>query len=74
MELEKAGSNVTVVYRQNAYSKSVKPWILPQFDSLVRNEKITMHFGTDVIDIKDESVVLEKDKRHLKYLTIMSSP
>lgn len=61
MELEKAGSNVTVVYRQNAYSKSVKPWILPQFDSLVRHDMIDMHFGTDVKDIKDESVVLEKD-------------
>src|SRR5699024_2757049 len=31
MELEKAGSNVTVVYRRNAYSKSVKPWILLQY-------------------------------------------
>lgn len=61
MELEKAGSNVTVVYRRNAYSKSVKPWILPQFDSLVRHEKIDMHFGTDVKDIKDGSVVLEKE-------------
>lgn len=61
IELEKAGSNVTVVYRQGAYSKSVKPWVLPQFDSLVKHDKIDMHFNTEVIDIKDDSVVLEKE-------------
>lgn len=61
IELEKAGSNVTVVYRQGAYSKSVKPWVLPQFDSLVKNERVAMHFSTDVVDIKDDSVVLEKE-------------
>ena len=61
IELEKADSNVTVVYRQDAYSKSVKPWVLPQFDSLVKHEKIDMHFSTDVKDIKDDSVVLEKN-------------
>lgn len=61
IELEKAGARVTVVYRQDAYSKSVKPWILPQFDSLIRNKKITMHFNTEVLDIKDDSVVLEKE-------------
>ncbi|MFD2829363.1 YpdA family putative bacillithiol disulfide reductase [Corticicoccus populi] len=61
IELEKAGAGVTVVYRQDAYSKSVKPWVLPQFDSLVKNEQITMHFNTEVKDIKDKYVVLEKD-------------
>lgn len=63
IELEKAGARVTVVYRQNAYSKSVKPWILPQFDSLIKNEQISMHFNTAVKDIKNRSVVLEKDGR-----------
>jgi thioredoxin reductase (NADPH) len=61
IELEKAGARVTVVYRQDAYSKSVKPWILPQFDSLIRNEKIAMHFNTEVRDIKEGVVVLEKE-------------
>ncbi|GAA3725630.1 YpdA family putative bacillithiol disulfide reductase [Salinicoccus jeotgali] len=61
IELEKAGAEVTVVYRRDAYSKSVKPWILPQFDSLVKNDMIDMHFSTEVVDIKDQSVVLEKN-------------
>src|SRR5690606_36349355 len=37
IELFRAGASVTVIYRGSEYSPSVKPWILPGFDSLVRN-------------------------------------
>src|SRR5699024_11299229 len=29
LELHKAGANITVLYRGNTYSNSIKPWILP---------------------------------------------
>lgn len=61
LELEKAGANVTVVYRGEAYSESVKPWILPAFDSLVKNGAITMHFETEVLEITDGMVTIEKN-------------
>lgn len=40
IELEKAGANVTVLYRGSEYSKSIKPWILPNFESLANHEKL----------------------------------
>lgn len=61
LELERAGAHVTVVYRGETYSSSVKPWILPEFDSLVRQGKINMHFGTNVLRITEEEVIVQKD-------------
>ncbi len=39
LELEKAGANVTVLYRGGDYSPSIKPWILPNFTALVNHGK-----------------------------------
>ncbi len=61
LELERAGAAVTVVYRGADYSPSVKPWILPGFDSLVRNGAIDMHFNATVKKITEKTVVIEKD-------------
>lgn len=60
IELERAGAYVTVVYRGENYSASVKPWILPGFDSLVRHEKVNMHFNTKVTRITDEEVTVQQ--------------
>lgn len=59
LELEKAGANVTVVYRGASYSPSVKPWILPGFESLVNNGKIRMLFEAEVTEITEESVRIQ---------------
>lgn len=59
LELHKAGANVTVLYRGDKYSESVKPWILPLFEGLVEKGEIKMVFGATVERI-------EKD--HLLYL------
>ena len=61
LELVKAGARVTVIYRGNAYSKSIKPWILPEFESYVRNGIIKMEFNAVVKEIKEQSVIYEKD-------------
>ncbi|QTD42199.1 YpdA family putative bacillithiol disulfide reductase [Sporosarcina sp. Te-1] len=61
LELQRAGAEVTVVYRGDSYSPSVKPWILPGFDSLVRNGSIGMHFNSSVVEITEKSVTIEKD-------------
>ncbi len=57
MELEKAGARVTVVYRGTAYSSSIKPWILPEFKSLVRRGKVRMEFEAEVEEIKEREVI-----------------
>jgi len=59
LELHKAGARVTVSYRGSQYSPSVKPWILPEFEALVRNEEINMLFNSHVNEIRENEVVLE---------------
>lgn len=60
IELHKAGARVTVLYRGSSYSPSIKPWILPEFDSLVRNGSIRMEFEAHVKEITGDKVVFEK--------------
>ncbi|WP_077299643.1 YpdA family putative bacillithiol disulfide reductase [Virgibacillus pantothenticus] len=57
MELHKAGANVTVLYRGSKYSESIKPWILPEFDSLVRKEKVKMIFHAEVCEITNDALI-----------------
>lgn len=59
LELNKAKARVTVVYRGTDYSPSVKPWVLPEFDSCVRNGEIAMHFNSAVKEIREGQVVIE---------------
>lgn len=59
IELHKAGANVTVLYRGKEYSSSVKPWILPGFDSLVRKDEITMVFNAHIKEITKNAVSYE---------------
>jgi thioredoxin reductase (NADPH) len=60
LELVKAGARVTVLYRGKEYSSSIKPWILPEFESLVRNEVIKMEFNANVKEITEDQVVYTK--------------
>ncbi|KHF40366.1 YpdA family putative bacillithiol disulfide reductase [Halalkalibacter okhensis] len=59
LELEKAGARVTNLYRGSEYSTSVKPWILPEFDALVRHEKINLVFNAEVIEITRDEVIYQ---------------
>ncbi|MCM3713628.1 YpdA family putative bacillithiol disulfide reductase [Halalkalibacter oceani] len=59
LELEKAGARVTNLYRGSDYSSSVKPWILPEFESLVRHEKIKMEFNAEVKRITKDEVIYQ---------------
>lgn len=63
LELHKAGARVTVIYRGKEYSTSVKPWILPEFESLVRNGHVNMIFNSQVTDITKDAVTYSVDGR-----------
>ncbi|MDX5476540.1 MAG: YpdA family putative bacillithiol disulfide reductase [Bacillaceae bacterium] len=56
LELVKANARVTVVYRGSEYSPSIKPWILPEFEALVRNGTIRMVFEANVTEITEDTV------------------
>lgn len=65
LELVKADARVTVIYRGSTYSKSVKPWILPEFESLVNKGIIRMEFDSVVNEIKEDHVSFySKEKGH----------
>ncbi|MFC7060476.1 YpdA family putative bacillithiol disulfide reductase [Halobacillus seohaensis] len=59
LELVKAGANVTVLYRGEEYSKSIKPWILPQFEALVNKEIVKMEFCANLKEITEDQVIYE---------------
>ena len=63
LELHKAGARVTVVYRGSTYSSSIKPWILPEFEGVVKSGEITMLFESHVEEItQDEVKILQQNK------------
>ncbi|HHY73140.1 MAG TPA: YpdA family putative bacillithiol disulfide reductase [Bacillus bacterium] len=58
LELHKAGAkSITVLYRGSEFSGSIKPWILPEFESLIRDGYIKMEFNSFVKEITNESVI-----------------
>ncbi|MBO8154931.1 MAG: YpdA family putative bacillithiol disulfide reductase [Bacillaceae bacterium] len=61
LELVKAGARVTVIYRGSEYSPSIKPWILPQFDSLIQKDIVNMEFNARVTKITEHHVYYQKD-------------
>ncbi|WP_025117423.1 YpdA family putative bacillithiol disulfide reductase [Lysinibacillus fusiformis] len=61
LELNKAGARVTVAYRGSEYSSSIKPWVLPEFEGVVKTGEVDMHFNTNVLEIREHQVVLEID-------------
>ncbi|MFB9330406.1 YpdA family putative bacillithiol disulfide reductase [Paenibacillus aurantiacus] len=63
LELERAGAEVTVVYRGDAYSPSIKPWVRPLFESLVAKGRIAMRFRSRVIEIGPLHLVVESEGR-----------
>ncbi|TMV51534.1 YpdA family putative bacillithiol disulfide reductase [Paenibacillus mesophilus] len=61
MELVRVGAEVTVVYRGDAMSPSVKPWVRPLFDSLVNKGRVRMLFRSRVVGIGETHITIESD-------------
>ncbi|SNZ10408.1 thioredoxin reductase (NADPH) [Terribacillus aidingensis] len=61
LELHKAGANITALYRGSTYSKSVKPWILPEYESLARNGYIDHRFNAHIKEITETQVIFEEN-------------
>lgn len=59
LELVHAGARVSVIYRGTEYSPSIKPWILPEFEALVRNGTITMEFQASILKIDEHTVTYQ---------------
>nr|WP_247739052.1 YpdA family putative bacillithiol disulfide reductase [Bacillus sp. 165] len=57
LELVKAGARVTVLYRGATFSPSIKPWILPEFEALIRTGTINMVFNSYLKEITEKAVI-----------------
>ena len=66
MELSRVGAELTMVYRGDELSTSIKPWVKPLFESLVNKGKISLMLSSQVTEIKsDEVVVRLADGNHV---------
>lgn len=61
MDLYQAGAQVTMAYRREAFTDSVKAWVKPVIESAIKKGWITMHWNTVVQEIRENEVVLEKE-------------
>ena len=61
LELYRAGALVTLVHRGERMADSVKYWIKPDIDNRIKEGAVKACFGTRLVEIRPESVVVEKD-------------
>jgi thioredoxin reductase (NADPH) len=59
MELLRVGAEITVVYRGDDYSPSIKPWVRPLFEGNVNKGRIRMIFSSRIVRIDENSVTVE---------------
>lgn len=59
IECMRAGAKVTIVYRGQALSDNIKPWVKPIFESMLNKEQIRMIYGSHVAEIHPDHVVVK---------------
>ena len=58
LQLFRAGARVTIVYRGNAWPKSVKYWLRPDLENRIKAGEIQARLGSEVALITDRDVVV----------------
>jgi len=61
LELHRAGARVTLVHRGPALSDTIKYWVLPDIQNRIKDGSIAGRFGTRVLDIRHEAVIIERE-------------
>ncbi|WP_337101366.1 YpdA family putative bacillithiol disulfide reductase [Paenibacillus sp. YIM B09110] len=59
LELERVGAKVTVIYRGESYSSSIKPWVRPGFEKKVSQGLIQMRFSYTVTAIGNNDITIQ---------------
>ncbi|MFB5661640.1 YpdA family putative bacillithiol disulfide reductase [Alteribacillus sp. HJP-4] len=62
LALEQAEANVTLLYRGESFTDTVKPWILPDLNALIRDNKVMVHFRAEVSKITNTEVHYIQDQ------------
>ncbi len=58
LDMYRAGARVTLVHFADALDTGVKPWVRPEIDARIRDGSITAHFGSRVVRVERESVIV----------------
>ncbi|HAC16781.1 MAG TPA: YpdA family putative bacillithiol disulfide reductase [Bacteroidetes bacterium] len=59
LETFRCGSDVTMAIRDSEIKKTVKYWVKPDIENRIKDGDIKAYFNTQIIQIKEKSVVLE---------------
>lgn len=59
MDLERVGAEVTMIYRGDSITDSVKSWVRPVFQSLLQKERINMLWNSQVQEISERSLTVD---------------
>jgi len=62
MELLRVGAEITVVYRGEQYSPSIKPWVRPLFEGNVNKGRIRMLFSSRIVRIDERTVTVQPNE------------
>jgi thioredoxin reductase (NADPH) len=60
LELFRAGASVTLIHRRERLGDSIKYWIRPDIDNRIKEGSVEAHFGAEVLEIREKSLVIEK--------------
>lgn len=66
LEIYRKGGNVTMIIRQNEISKSVKYWVKPDIENRIKEGSIKAFFGSEILEIKENSVIFKTNKGEVK--------
>lgn len=61
LESYRKGAEVSMIIRGNEISSSVKYWVKPDIENRIAEGSIAAYFNTEVVEIKDNSIVLKKE-------------
>lgn len=67
LELQLAGADVTMVYRQNDFHPSVKAWVRPLIEAAVEHGRVKMVWEAQIKEITPQEVIVEQ---HGEQITI----
>ena len=61
LETYRKGAEVTMIIRHLEISKSVKYWVKPDVENRISEGSITAHFGSELLEIKENSVLFKDE-------------
>lgn len=61
MEIERAGGEVTWIYRRGDFSPSIKAWVRPVFESVLSKGRIQAMWNTVVKRVEEKRLVLDQE-------------